>query len=417
MMAIEQPTIAAVVARLPEPEFNLAIFGVTFSLALIIESPIIMLLTAGTALARGKHSYEKLLRFTHIFSGGLTALHLVIALTPLYRLIMESLIGVPAQILEPSRLTFLLMAPWTAAIAYRRLWEGVLIRFHRTKVVPMTIIMRLSTGGLILAIGLFTRRFSGANLGAITLSVGVTAAAITAYGFARSTVREHLSGSSLRDEPLAWGDLLEFYIPLALTSFISQVGRPLLAVGLARAAQPLESLAVWPVIMGILFFGRSIALSIQEVVVALIADKRNFARLRHFTIGLAVSLTGSFMLVTLTPAARFVYENMSGLSPELVSLAIVPTMILSLVPGLETVIAWRHGLLVDFKQTRVITRAIVLNVAVLISVMLGMGALLPKTPGTTMAAIAQTSAVAAQWVYLWWYIRPIVAHAKALRGI
>jgi len=112
-----------------------------------------------------------------------------------------------------------------------------------------------------------------------------------------------------------------------------------------------------------------------------------------------------------------VYENISGLSPELVSLAIVPTMILSLVPGLETVIAWRHGLLVDFKQTRVITRAIALNVAVLISVMLGMGALLPKIPGTTMAAIAQTSAVAGQWVYLWWYIRPIIADSKAPRGI
>ena len=66
MMAIEQPAITAVIARLPEPELNLAAFGVTFSLALIVESPIIQLLTAGTALPKGKQSYERLLRFTHI---------------------------------------------------------------------------------------------------------------------------------------------------------------------------------------------------------------------------------------------------------------------------------------------------------------------------------------------------------------
>jgi hypothetical protein len=170
MMAVENPMVAAVIARLPEPELNLAMFGVTFSLAIIIESPIIMLLTAGTALARGKYSYERLLRFTHILSWALTALHLLIGLTPLYPLIVGSLMGVPDSILEASRPTFLLMIPWTAAIAYRRLWQGVLIRFNRTGVVPLTIMARLLGSGIILGIGLLVGRFRGADLGAIACS-------------------------------------------------------------------------------------------------------------------------------------------------------------------------------------------------------------------------------------------------------
>jgi hypothetical protein len=401
LMAIEHPIVAAVIARLPEPEPNLAIFGVTFSLALIVESPIIMLLTAGTALARDKNSYDQLLRFTHVLAVGLTALHLVVALTPLYALIVGRLLGVPGEIIEASRITFLLMTPWTAAIAYRRLWQGVLIRFDRTKVVPLTILARLLTGGVVLLIGFSTQRFRGADLGAIALSIGVTAAAITAYGFVRPTVRAHLSEPLSTREPLAWGSLLQFYVPLALMPLINLVGRPVLVMGLARASQPLTSLAVWPVIMGALFLGRSLALSYQEVVVALIDDSQSFERLRRFTVGLALALTGSFALAALTPAARILYERVSGLSPELVAVAVGPTLILSVVPGLDTSISWFHGLLVHSKQTRPITGAVTVNVLVLTTVMLGLGALFPRTAGTIIAAVALSASVGAQWTYLW----------------
>jgi hypothetical protein len=182
---------------------------------------------------------------------------------------------------------------------------------------------------------------------------------------------------------------------------ITLVGRPVLVMGLARAAQPLTSLAVWPVIMGALFLGRSLALSYQEVVVALIDDSQSFERLRRFTVGLALALTGCFALAALTPAARILYERVSGLSPELVAFAVGPTLILSVVPGLDTSISWFHGLLVHSKQTRPITGAVTVNVLVLTALMLGLGALFPRTAGTIIAAIALSASVGAQWTYLW----------------
>jgi hypothetical protein len=400
LMAIEHPIVAAVIARLPRPEPNLAIFGVTFSLALIIESPIIMLLSAGTALARDKHSYERLLAFTHILAAGLTGLHLLIGLTPLYGAIVGDLIGVPFEILEASRRTFLLMTPWTAVIAYRRLWQGVLIRFDRTRLVPLTILTRLLTVCGVLAMGFSTRWVGGADLGAIGLSIGVTVAALTAYGFVRPTVRKHLSLVSSEEEQLTWRELIRFYTPLALTPLINLLGRPLLVMGLARAAQPMASLAVWPVIMGVLFLGRALALSYQEVVVALMDDRRSFEQLRRFTLGLGLILTGSFVLATLTPGARILYERVAGLSADLVAQAIIPTIILSAVPGLDTLVSWQHGLLIQTKRTRPITGAVILHVAMLATVMLGAGTLLPMTPGIVLAAIALTAAVAVQYGYL-----------------
>lgn len=38
-MAVEQPGVNAVIARLPQAKEHLAAYGVTFSFALIIESP------------------------------------------------------------------------------------------------------------------------------------------------------------------------------------------------------------------------------------------------------------------------------------------------------------------------------------------------------------------------------------------
>ncbi len=88
LMSLEQPTLSAVIARLPEPKLNLAAYGLTFAMALIIESPVIMFLTLGTALARSRQAYRMLMRFTHIMAWGLTGLHLLLGLTPLYAWIL-----------------------------------------------------------------------------------------------------------------------------------------------------------------------------------------------------------------------------------------------------------------------------------------------------------------------------------------
>ena len=52
MMGIELPLLSAVVARLANPEVNLGAYGgVVFPLALLIEAPIIMLLTPAPSSA------------------------------------------------------------------------------------------------------------------------------------------------------------------------------------------------------------------------------------------------------------------------------------------------------------------------------------------------------------------------------
>jgi hypothetical protein len=144
LMSIELPVISAVIARLENPEISLASYGgIIFPLALLIESPIIMLLAASTALSKDWASFVKIRKFMMIASAILTVLHVLIAFTPIYYFIVENLLGAPQEIVEPARIGLMIMTPWTLAIAYRRFHQGMLIRFGHSRSVGTGTIIRL----------------------------------------------------------------------------------------------------------------------------------------------------------------------------------------------------------------------------------------------------------------------------------
>jgi hypothetical protein len=398
VMSLELPMITAVIARIENADINLAAFGLSFSLALIMESPIIMLFTAATALARDTSSYNVLLRFTNRLCLVLTLLHLLIALSPAYVIIVRHVIGAPEGIIPQSRRAFLLMTPWAAAVAYRRLWQGVLIRFKRTGVIPFTILSRFLVSMAIMLAGLRTGIVRGAELGAVALSLGVFAAAATAYAFYRPLRRRmvpHLPGWEAPDRRR----LLVFYVPLALTAMITLAGHPLVSIGLARAARPLASLAVWPVIMGLLFIGRSLGLSYQEVVVAMLEDAASYRRLKTFALRLSLSLIVLMAVFSFSPAARFWFARVSGLSPELAAFALPSIRIMIFLPGLEALLSFLRGVQVHLNRTALITRSVILNVGMLSCVLFAGGALLPL-PGAAVAALALTAALTTDCLYL-----------------
>ncbi|MBE9507167.1 MAG: hypothetical protein IMY86_03890, partial [Chloroflexi bacterium] len=96
LMATEGPMMNGVVARLAAPKITLAAWGgLVWPLALVIESPIIMLLSASTALSKDWDSYRKLRRFMMWAGALLTAVHILIAFTPLYYIVAVKLVGAP----------------------------------------------------------------------------------------------------------------------------------------------------------------------------------------------------------------------------------------------------------------------------------------------------------------------------------
>jgi hypothetical protein len=179
LMSAEGPALSAVIARLANPEINLAAFGgIVFPIALIIEAPVIMLLSASTALSKDYASFLKVRRIMMIMGASLTALHILLAFTPLYEFVVSTIIGVPDEIVAPGRAGLQLLVPWTWAIAYRRFHQGVLIRFGHSDGVGVGTVVRLAATGSVLVTGYLIGDIPGVMVGAAAQAFGVTSEAI-----------------------------------------------------------------------------------------------------------------------------------------------------------------------------------------------------------------------------------------------
>ncbi|MGD8405401.1 MAG: hypothetical protein PVJ21_17210 [Anaerolineales bacterium] len=358
LMGMELPILSAVVARLAEPEINLAAYGgIVFPIALIIEAPVIMLLAASTALSKDWASYKKLYNYMLLAGGLLTTLHLTIALTPAYYFVVKGLLGAPPEIIEPARIGLIIMTPWTWTIAFRRLNQGVMIRFGHSNIIGVGTGVRLGMDILVLAIGYFLR-LPGIIVATSAVASGVTAEAIYIGFRVQPVLRTELKPAPAVQPALTYKAFAAFYFPLVMTSLLTLLIQPMGSAALSRMPRALESLAVWPVVSGFIFMLRSMGVAFNEVVVALLDKPLSTKPLWLFTSLLTIGTTGVLVLIAATPLSILWLENFSGLSPELTTIARNGLWFGLLLPGLNSLQSWYQGALLNSGKTRGISEAV-----------------------------------------------------------
>lgn len=397
-MGLELPALSAVVARLANPEINLAAYGVVFALAMIIESPIIMLLAASTALSKDWDSYLKMRRFMMNAGAWLTVLHVLIAFTPLYYFVVVNLIGAPQEIIEPARLGLMIMTPWTWAIAYRRFNQGVLIRFGHSNAVGLGTVVRLSANVIVLGAGYLIGSIPGIVVATSAVSMGVMSEALFVGLRVRPSLKK-LQQIAPDGEPLTLWSFLHFYIPLAMTSLLMLLVQPIGSAAISRMPSALESLAVWPVVAGLLFLLRSVGIAYNEVVVALLGEPEAGENLRRFARILALCLTCVLLLVVATPLAAFWFGGLSGLPSSLANLAQSSLWLALLLPAFSVFQSFYQGALVHARRTRGVTEAMVIALIVS-SAILWAGVAWGQIAGLYIAQAAFTLGGLAQMLWL-----------------
>ncbi len=352
MMSVEGPFLAAVIARLTDPKYNLAAYGVAFSFALIVEAPIIMIMSASTALVKDRQSYFKLRNYTFTLNGLITAGMLIGLIPPLFRFVAETLIGLPKPVSELTYGASILLIPWPGAIGFRRFYQGVLIAGNRTRLVAVGTVIRLGTMAMTALLLYFMTDIPGAWVGASSLSAGVSAEALASKLMAGYNIRKLLLTERADLSPLTYRGITVFYWPLALTSILSLGVQPMVTFFMGHSRYPVESLAVLPVVNGLVFVFRSMGLSFQEVGIALMGSNgKGYRPLRRFALILASASALGLALVVYTPLNHFWFHTVSGLSEQLTDFALIPARILVLMPALSVLISWQRGVLVHGGKT------------------------------------------------------------------
>lgn len=405
LMTGEAPMVSAAVNRLPNEVVMLAALGVTYGLAVLIESPIINLLATATALVQDRASYRQVRRFTVHWMILLTAASWAIVFTPLFDWMVLRAMAIPAPVAEQVKIGLAIMIPWSAAIAWRRFLQGVLIHFNRTRFIAWGTLVRVVAVAIAVGVGLAAGVRSGIQLATTALICGVVVEALFATWAARPLHEGPLAEDSKDSKPLSYGALLEFHMPLAGTAVLTLLIQPAIAFALARLAEPTLSLAAWPIVFQLTLFMRATALSLPEVIIALDDGGPTRQALRRFSVMLTGATFVAMFAVAATPLADFYLFAVQGTTAEIGEMARYGFWLFLPMPAMVVVVSWYRGLLMKARKTGTVNWGVAVRLAVLLPV-LGLG-LLWQTSGMAVAAWSVNFSVAAELIFLAWASRSL----------
>lgn len=411
LMMLEGPAVQGAMGRLAEPALNLAAWGLTMSLSLLIESPVIMLLATAIALVRDGGTFRELRRFTIALALGCTALTALVAFTPLFDLVAGGLMGQPAPIVAAARPAMQIMLFWTAAIAWRRFYQGVLVRHGQTQRVSWGTAIRLAAAvGVAVALARWGG-VPGVQVGAWALMAAVVTEAVATTLFASPLLRRDILPVSVPDAPpLTQRAIWQFHAPLAATTLLTLLAQPMTSAALARLPHDQETLAAWPVVFMLLLVLRGGGLALQEITVAQARDPEAGAALRRFTwlVGGATALATG--LIAATPLLDHYLGRVIHLPADLypyVRIGVLAGVLLPLVTALGS---WMRGLLVAAGRTNVVYQGMGISLATH-AALLALGVAL-KLPGMWVAAGGFTLAAIAEYLYLAGRVSPVLPEGK-----
>jgi hypothetical protein len=410
MMSIEGPILTSAIARLPFDAINLAAYGVALAIAMLIESPVIQLLSTSVALARDAASMAVLKRFTWRVNIGVTIGMIVVTIPPIYDVLALYVIDLPLEVEAAMYWGLVCLIPWPGAIGYRRFYQGIMIRHGFTRQVAYGTVMRLVTIVIVGIALLLVGTIPGVIVGTVTLSTAVIFEAIATRYMAREALKvyAHLPASS--QPPATMREITKFWLPLAATSGIGFVVTPMLAMFMSRMPNAIESLAVLPVVDSFVFFFRSFGFSYQEVGVALIGQRfEGYAVVRRVGVWIMLATTASLVAITFTPLLGVLFEVAYGLNPLLTGFAMPPTTVLIILPSLAVAYSLHRSVLISARQNVKVAISTILEVS---GIALVMTILVSTTSlqGAMAAAVAMSVGRVGSTLYLW------VTARKALRS-
>ena len=408
LMMLEGPAVQGAMGRLPDPKLNLAAWGLVISLSLLIESPVIMLLATAIALVQDADSYRALRRFMLALALGCTLLTALVAWTPLFDVIAGRVMGQPAPIVHIARPAMQIMLLWTAAIAWRRFFQGVLVRSGQTRRVSWGTAIRLTTAVSAASLLASWGHLGGVRVGAVAIMCAVIVEALATTAFALPVVRRELLDREFEQkefeddgkpkESLTPRRIWQFHAPLAATTLLTLLAQPLTAAALARLPDPVATLAVWPVVSIVLLVMRGWGLALQEITVSQARNPAGRPALARFALLVGITTSVVTVLLALSPLLDVYLSRVLRLPPDLWRYAHVGVGVGVLLPLLTALGSHAGGLLVAGGQTQHRYRGMAINLATHVG-LLAVGVVL-RWPGMPLAASAFTCAALAEYIYL-----------------
>jgi len=334
-----------VLASYDEIGRELAIFALASSVFFFFCAALVFVPHMANVLGRSAPARGACLRFTILASLALTVPAAVLAFTNMGQTALSQIFHIQdAELAEVTRYLRLLL-PLMLINGLRNHYTGLLVQAHLTGTVTTLYAVNLGVNIVSLAGGLMLGWSA-----VVTVAIAIIFSALVhlVATFMVYVLRYRSPDDGLTTE-LTWREILSFFWPVATTSLMFALSRPVLYAFVNRTAQAVVLLA-----------GIRVAFDFAMLFHAPINQFRHFlvtfgesdpAGSRRFMGRIMLALTGIMGAIAFTPLSTFVLRNLLQVRGQALEIAGGAMMVLCGTPLIITIRNYFHGVLLTRRRT------------------------------------------------------------------
>jgi hypothetical protein len=289
------------------------------------------------------------------------------------------------ETVEASRIPLRIMLFWSAAIGWRRFLQGILIHQGQSQRLVHGTLLRLASIFVTTVSLARTYSMGGAAIAATAIMVGVLVESIYVTYVSKGAVKGVTDVRCGSQPKLLMQKLVRFHTPLAATSLLGLIVQPVVSQFLAGRPDSFVSLAVWPVLFGIVLELRGWGISVQELAVGRLKQKRSTERgIWMFSLFVGLLTSAIVVLICLVPPLMHGIERILNLDGRNVEIRIALEQALPWCIGLPlstSLLSAHRGILAYKKQSVLVSAGMVVSVvSLIVCLWLARGSQFPALP-------------------------------------
>ncbi len=357
LLLLESQIQNGFLARYPDGAANLATFALAASSYRLVNAVLTFVPQTVTLLASCPRSRRMCFRF--VLSAGflLSFLLLFVGFTSPGTRLFSRLMHIPPEILPQVVRYLQWLAPLLVINAVRHYYTGILIRLGRTRMITLLNLNHLLTLVAVLWAG---RSLAWSPI--TTVAAGTIVANLIHLGLASIIVAEKRipDGENSRS-PLRYREILAFFWPVALTSSMFALCRPIMYSYINRTAMAVTVVAALRLAFDAAAFFINPVNQFRHMYTTF--GRRDPDGVRRFMFRIAFGYTAVMLLIAFSPAGHFLFHRILGVEGDVLVKAIQALRLLCLAPLTIAVRNLYHGQMMVRLSTRGMAAGAILRVS------------------------------------------------------
>ncbi len=337
----------AALARYPNAAYELATFAIATGVFHLFDAALIFMPQMVNVFARSRPSARLCLRFTWRLCLGMTVLVVLLAVPPIGRPLLGRIFHIRGPQLDDVMLYLALLSPNIVLLGLRHYYTGLIVQTKRTGWVTTLNVMYVGVIGVMLVFG---RAWGWRAL--VTLAIAPLLASVLHLAASRS-IAERLgaaaSVSNTAGDVPTTREIVAFFWPVALTSVMFSLSRPILYLFLARLPEAVPVIASMRVGFDFALIFHNLLNQFRHLFVTFGAE--HLAGIRRFMLHITGLVVALMVGVVWTPASEWILRSLIGLQGDVLVRSRDVLRVMCLIPA---VVAWRnyfHGLAMVRRRT------------------------------------------------------------------